>query len=145
MKALTIICNLSLFGFTLFLMVTEGSQDKIFYIIFSIILLITPLISTLVIVQDRKTAEPQLKNENTGNHERGLEILTSGSIPDISATILNLIMLGTSIWALTDQYPHPAETGYYIYAGLVLLTPVLNIMIFTKSLAKKSCLRNLKM
>jgi hypothetical protein len=143
MKSLTLCCNIVFFGFTIFVMMTDGPPDSVFYIIFTVLLLLTPLLSMLVILHSRNRIDQPLGNVSAAEQNKSIEVYAGRRMPEIGASILNLLLLGTDLWVLFEQYPHPRETGFYIFAALMLLTPVLNLLVLTNILAKKSCLRNL--
>ena len=112
MKIAAIICNIVLFVFTCFVLMTDGVSSEAAYIVFTLLLLLVPILSLVVISRSRKNA-----------------------VMNIVAIICNIILLGFTCWAFVDQYSHPRESGFVAYAVFVVLTPILNlaaIFLYTK-------------
>jgi hypothetical protein len=115
MKTSAIICNIILFLFTCFVILTDGISGEAEYIILTILLLLVPVLNTIFFFrsQDKR---PNLK---------------------ILAVIGNVVLIGFACQALIEQHSHPRETGFLLYAILVVLTPILSLAaIFVRKASK---------
>ena len=106
MKTLAIICNIVLLGFTCFVLATDGLPKEATYIVFTIWMFLTLILSAAVI-------------------SRG----GASHVMRIAAIVSNVVLLGFICWSLVDQYPHPKEAGFIPYVILLLLTPILNLVV----------------
>jgi hypothetical protein len=109
MKVLTLVLNIILFVFTCFVLVTDGLSKEALYIVFTLWAILTPIFSVVVI-----------SRSDTSKNMR------------IGAIIFNIISIGFICWALVDQYPHPEEAGFIEYVVLMMLTPIISIVAFTR-------------
>ena len=67
----------------------------------------------------RKTSEKQWKADT---------ITSKGTAMKTLGVICNIVLIVLSCWAFMDQYPHPKEYGFKIYALWVLLTPIISLL-----------------
>jgi multidrug transporter EmrE-like cation transporter len=104
MKTLAITCNMILFGFTCLVLVTDGLPVDTSYLVFTVWMLLTLVLTPVVIFR------------------------SSHSAVRIVALVCNIVVIGFVIWALIDQYPHPREEGFIAYLVLTVVTPVLNLV-----------------
>jgi hypothetical protein len=104
MKTLTVLCDVVLFGFTCFVLATDGVSTEVAYIIFTLLLILIPIFTVFAIVR-------------------------SGAAIERVAAICNIGLLGFVCWALVDQYPHPEEEGFAAFAVLTVLTPILGAIV----------------
>ena len=104
MKRLSIVLNVGLLAFTLFVMATDGPATKAAYKLFVLLLLGVPVFTTFALAR--------------GGGENAARF----------AAFLNVILLGAVFWALVDQYPHPEDPGVVPYAVLLVLTPIVSVV-----------------
>lgn len=113
MKILVVIFNIILFLFTLFVLATDGFPKQVGYILATLLVLLTPILSLAVIFLNR-----------AGNG--GVSSITN--ILKIAAIICNIALIGYTCWAM--MLPHPEEGGYIPFIIISLLTPILNLVMF---------------
>ncbi len=104
MKIAAIACNIVLFVFTCFVMLTDGPAQGAGYIVFGRLLLVVPILSAVVLARSSMSL-----------------------VMKIAAGILNLVLLGFASWAIVAGYPHPKEDGVVAFTVLVMLTPVISL------------------
>ncbi|MBP1634186.1 MAG: hypothetical protein H6Q10_760 [Acidobacteria bacterium] len=109
MKTLAVLCNVVLFTFTCFVLATDGAPAKAVYIIFTLLLLMTPAFTVFVLA--RRTA---------GDGARW------------AAAICNVLLLAFVCWALVDQYPHPSDPGFNEYVVAVVVTPLISAVVLLR-------------
>jgi hypothetical protein len=109
MKTLAVLCNVVLFTFTCFVLVTDGAPTKAPYIIFTLMLLMTPVFTVFVLA--RRVA---------GDGARR------------AAAICNVLLLAFVCWVLLDQYPHPSDPGFNEYVVTVVVTPVVSAVVLLR-------------
>jgi hypothetical protein len=132
MKIAVIILNIVLVLFTLMVSLTDGTPTQTSYIIFSIFLFLVPLLNVVVIYRlgmrygwlGFKAKQTAFNGQDNVNR-----ISSNDSILKIAPIICNVILLGFTIWALIDQYPHPSEPGLVEYELVVLFTPILSAVV----------------
>ncbi|MBG0860708.1 MAG: hypothetical protein IQL11_14500 [Bacteroidales bacterium] len=93
-------------------------------------LLLVPVLNLFLISGSRKILDfPGLKaKKKTAEGKTEIKNVQSAyPVMNVVAVILNLALLVLAFWALADQTPHPPEPGVFIYAFLVILTPVLSL------------------
>ncbi len=104
MKIAAVICNVILFGFTCFVLVTDGPPQGAAYVVLTLLVLLVPIFSTVVLLCSSRNAFLR-----------------------VTAVIGNVALLGFSCWAIVSQYPHPEEEGVVAYMVLLVLTPILSV------------------
>jgi hypothetical protein len=109
MKTLAVLCNVVLFTFTCFVLATDGGPTKAVYIIFTLMLLMTPVLTVFVLA--RRAA---------GDGARR------------AAATCNVLLLVLVCWVLVDQYPHPSEPGFNEYVVAVVVTPLINAVVLLR-------------
>lgn len=136
MKTLTVLCNIVLFGFTCFVLVTDGPPKEAGYIVFTLLVVLIPILNVVVLFRSgagdgwvglhmkRKALEAQPKTDALSSRSTAIERV---------AAICNIVLLGFVCWALVDQYPHPEEEGVIAYALLMVLTPILSVVVLFRS------------
>ena len=116
MKILAIICNAVLFGFTCLVLVTDGPPQGTGYIVFSMLKLLVPFLSAVVLFRFSKNV-----------------------IMKIVVGIFNFVLLGFVCWAIVSQYPHPEEEGVIAYTVLLVLTPILSLAALFRKAKGTAC------
>ncbi len=112
MKAVVLILNLALLGFTVLVTITDGPATTAPYIFFNLWLLLTLVFSPVAVWR----TVPSLK---------------------VAAMACNAILLGFICWALIDQYPHPAEEGLVPFIVMMFLVPVVNLLALMLGLRRR--------
>ena len=136
MKIVALICNIVLFAFTCFVLLTDGVSREAAYIVFTVLVVLIPILNVVVLFRsgagdgwvglhmERKALEAQPKTDAFSSRSIAMER---------AAAISNIVLLGFVCWALVDQYPHPEEDGVIAYALLVVLTPILSVVALFRS------------
>ena len=106
MKTVAIIVNIVLLGFTCLVLATDGLPKEVTYIVFTIWIFLTLILSAAVISRSGVSR-----------------------VMRIAAIVSYIFLLGFVCWSLVDQYPHPKEAGFIPFVILSLLTPVLNLLV----------------
>jgi len=113
MKTLTILCNIISVLFTCFVLATDGLPTKAAYIVLTVLVVLIPVFTVFALVRSGGGGVPS---------SRGRAIARA-------AAICNVVLLGFVCWALVDQYPHPAESGFLEYVVLTMVTPILSAVV----------------
>jgi uncharacterized membrane protein YhaH (DUF805 family) len=127
MRTAAVIGNIVLFGFTCFVLITDGPPVGTAYVIFAIWSLLTLLLSAAVI--SRRGAA----DERSGR---------KGLFLRIAAIIGNIVFFGFVCWALVDQYPHPKEEGVVAFVVLMISIPIINLGMLIHSSLNRSPFRH---
>lgn len=138
MKILTIICNIVLFVFTCFVLVTDGTPKETSYIIFTLLVLLILILNVIVLSRNgTRDGRPDFHMKRKATEERRkMDSLSSmGTVIRIGAIICSIVLFGFIYWAFLDQYPHPEEDGVIAYAILMVLTPILSLVALFRSRA----------
>jgi len=106
MTIVAVVCNVVLFLFTCFVLLTEGPSKGGGYIVLAALLLLIPILSAAVILR-------------TGPGARARAVVAIG----------NVALLGFVIWAVASTYPHPEEPGVIPFTVICVLTPILNLLV----------------
>ena len=142
MKIVAIVCNVVLFVFSGFLLLTEGPSKEAVYVLLAVLLLLVPVMNLVVISGNRATfSRTGIKSITTPADEQS----SKGNKPSIFPALkiiaipLNLVLIGLICWALIDQYPHPDESGFLFYVLVAILTPVISLftVFYTRKLLKQ--------
>ena len=143
MRIVAVICNIVLFAFTCLVLVTDGPPKGASYIVFTLWLLLTLILSSVVI--SRSGARDswlglQMKRKALEEQEKAVDLSSTSTVMRVVAIICNIILLGFTCWAFVDQYPHPEEDGVIAFAVLMVLTPILSLVVLFRNGAKDSWL-----
>ncbi len=136
MKIVALLCNIGLFLFTCFVVLTEGRPKEAPYIVLTVWLLLTLIFSAVEITRSG-AREGWLCLHGKGDTLEGQNKLEGRSsrstVSNIAAIVCNIVLLGFVCWALVDEYPHPREPGFIEFVVLMLLTPILNVVVLFRS------------
>jgi hypothetical protein len=131
MKIVAAICNVVSFGFTCLVLVTDGPPREAVYIFFSLLHLLTPLL-TLVVLSHSGASDGWLglrMKKNALEERRKIDNPSSTStILKIGAIVCNVALLGFICWALVSQPPHPKEEGFVAFVLVSVLTPIVSLV-----------------
>jgi len=131
MKIAMFICNVVLFAFTCFVLLTDGVSKEAGYIAFTLLLLLVPILNLLVISRGGARVGRMglpAKEKELAEQRKMDSSSSSGTVIKIVAIVCNAVLLGFVCWALVDQYPHPEEDGFIAYVLLVVVTPALSLV-----------------
>ena len=103
MKTLAVVCNVVLFAFTCLVLATDGGPTKAAYVVFTLVLLITPVLTVSVLA--RRAAGDGIRRTAAG---------------------CNVLPLAFVCWAFVDQYPHRSDPGLIEYVVTAVLTPLVS-------------------
>jgi hypothetical protein len=103
MKSLAILCNVVLFAFTCLVLATDGGPTKAAYVVFTLVLLVTPVATVFVLA--RRAAGDGMRR---------------------AAVACNVVLLASVCWAFVDQYPHRSDPGLIEYVVTAVLTPLVS-------------------
>ncbi len=135
MKTLAVICNAALFGFTCLVLLVDGPPEGASYIVFTLWLLFTLILSSVVIsrtgANEGLAAIPRAR-DLLENERKTRDRSLSSNATRILAITSNVVLLGFICWAFVDQFPHPQEEGLIPYTILIVLTPVLSLMVLVR-------------
>ncbi len=112
MKTTALIADVVLFLFTFFVLLTDGFPKETAYIIFTVWILLTLILSSYIFSRNLSSIYPIFKT---------------------AAVIFNIVFIAFVFWSLADQYPHPEEPGFIPFIVLMIATPVLNLLVFIYS------------
>ncbi len=136
MKTVAAICNVVWFGFTCLVLVTDGFPKEAGYIFISLLHLLTPLLTLVVLFRSgasdgwlglrtkRKALEEERKIDNPSS---------MSTIMKIVAIICNLALLGFLCWSLLYQPAHPEEEGLVAFVLVSVVTPIVSVLAILRS------------
>ena len=125
MRIVAVICNVVLFVFTCFVILTDGLPREAVYLIFTFLLLLVPILSSVVLSRARITSEGNDRREGRSS---------VCAVANCGAILCNLVLIGFSCWAIVAAYPHPKEEGAFaaatlaIYTVLVMFAPIVTVL-----------------
>jgi hypothetical protein len=131
MKILAAICNIVSFGFVCLVLVTDGPPKEAVYILFSLLHLLTPLLTLVVLFRSGASdGWSGLRSKRTASEEqRKIENPSSVStLMKSVAIICNIALLGFICWAFLSQPPHPEEEGFVAFVAVSVVTPILSVV-----------------
>lgn len=103
MKTLAVLCNILLLGLIAAVTITEGLPEATAYRIFTLLLILVPFLTLLVLRRD-----------------------PDGGWLRRAMAIANLALAGLIVWASIAQYPYPEGNGILIFAVLTLTAPLVS-------------------
>lgn len=119
--------------------ITDGMATELIYVIYSLFLLMIPVLNIWSFITFRK------QSEWNGFSKNGKTLIGKLVSSDNGLTKLviagNIVMIGFSAWAVYDQYPHPREEGYILYLIFIFLTPIVSIISHLLSIKKSDPIR----
>jgi hypothetical protein len=119
METAAIVCNAVLFAVTGTIVLTEGVPGEARYLLLTLLVLLVPLLSAVVLVRGRM-ARP---GQGAGNDGPSTVTLASRA-----AGLGNLGLLGASGWESVAQYPYPEGDSLIPFAVLAVGTPILSLI-----------------
>jgi amino acid transporter len=145
MKIAAIICNIVLFIFTCFVLITDGPAGEASYIVFTLLLLLVPIMNIVLMLRSRINNSWSTFNMRSKVPEEQGKVDAPPSIypfMKIIGVILNIVLTGFICWAIIDQYPHPKDPGFLIYMLLVIFTPIISLITILTGRADRIRKRN---
>jgi len=139
MKLAAAVFNIVLFVFTCFILLSEGISEKLIYIVYSLLLLLIPVLNLVMIVRSRAYNDWlafHLKRKTSGEKRKTDDLSSINPVLKIIVLICNIVLLGFSCWAFVNQYPHPKEEGIILYTVILFLTPILSSVAILRSREK---------
>jgi hypothetical protein len=113
MRMTALVLNLVMVCFTLFVLLTEGVSENHWYQLFTLVLLVVPVMTVQTLW---KLRAPGAATTWERRYVGGLNVLL-------------LVLIGA---AIGHQYPHPNEPGFIPYVVLVCLVPVLSAWVLLR-------------
>jgi len=132
MKIVAAFCNVVWFGFICLVLVTDGFPKEAGYIFISLLHLLTPLLTLVVILRSgtsdgwlglrlkREALEELGKIDNPSSMSTAMRFV---------AIICNIALLGFLCWTLLGQPPHPEEEGFVAFVVVSVVTPILSVVV----------------
>ena len=112
MRTFAIVLNVVLLAFTCLVLVTDGFPTTAVYIVLTVLLLVIPILTLIVLFRRTGTDAP-----------------SSGRVlMERVVAACNILLLVFVCWAIVDHYPHPKEEGFLAYVVLVIVTPGLSAL-----------------
>lgn len=139
MNFLAAIFNVSLAGYTCFVLLTEGMPKNVAYFLFTLFLLLVPVLNLCMILIGARSKgwfSFNIGGKESEEEDIPEEKYTSGKILKTTAIISNIVLVGLSCLAFIDQYPHPKEDGLVVFIVLLLFTPVVSLLMILRNGAK---------
>ncbi len=136
MARLALLSNVLFFGFTTFVLLTDGVSREPAYALFTVLLLLIPPVTVFAVTRGgvaaawspvRTTRPPASVPTSAGRPSFG------GAAFSRAAAACNLVLAGFVFWAIFDQFPHPDESGLLAYTALAVFTPVLSAIVLLRS------------
>lgn len=131
MNIVAAICNVLLFGFTCVVLLSEGTSKETGYIVLTLLLLLMPILSLVVIVPSGASngwLALHMKRKSLRERRRIDNLASMSTVMELVAVIGNIALLGFVCWAFVNSYPHPEEDGFIPFALLSVLTPILSLV-----------------
>ncbi len=118
MKTIAVILNLVLFGITGMIVVTEGIPRQVRYQVLTLVVLLVPLLSALVLFHRQGT-----RQASGGTDASAGSRLTTGVV-----VLANLVLLGATCWEAVVQYPYPEGRSVIPFVVLAICVPALSLV-----------------
>jgi hypothetical protein len=119
MGTAAIVCNIVLIAITGVIILTEGVPRDARYLVLTLLMLLVPLLSAVVLVRARIAPQGPSTDD-----DRSLAI----TLTNRAAVLCNLVLFGASCWAVVAQYPYPEGNSVIPFAVLTVCTPILSLM-----------------
>jgi hypothetical protein len=119
MGTAAVICNVLVFAATGLTVVTEGVPKQPRYLVLTLLMLLVPVLSTVVLVRKARTHRAQSPGEG------GSSAMT---LAERATVLCNVVVFGASCWAAVAQYPFAEGAGMIPFAMLVVGTPILTLL-----------------
>lgn len=103
MKTVAVLANIILAVLTCGIVATEGLPSRLFYVAFTVLMLLVPVVAVFALTRRPSTDRPAVR---------------------AAAAVGCLALAATVAWALVAQYPYPEGPGVVPYGVLALLAPI---------------------
>jgi len=134
MRTAAVVCNIALFAFTCFVLLTEGISREAPYLILTLLLLLVPILTVIVLLRTRITLQGQRTPAKRSS---------TRTVASRVAVFCNLVLIVWCCWAIVSQYPHPKEEGAFAAASLMVfmvltvLTPLISVVALLGGVRRK--------
>jgi len=105
MRVVAAIFNIVWFLFICLVLVTDGFPKEPLYIFFSLLHLVTPLLTLAVLFR-----------------------YSMNTVMNTVAIACNVALLGFLCWFFLTQPPHPQEEGFVAFVVISVVTPILSVL-----------------
>ena len=112
-RVTAIVCNVVLLGITGVIVVTEGMPNKAPYLVLTLLMLLVPLLTALVVLRGGTALPAAMPTRELMNR---------------AVAVCNVALLGVAGWAVISQYPYPEGNSVIPFAILTVCTPMLSLM-----------------
>ena len=119
MRNLALACNVVLFGIVCLLILNEGMPAEALYRVFTVLALLTPVLTLIALLRFGATRQEQ----GTSGNPTPLSALARYAV-----AACNLLLLGFTCWASVVQYPYPEGNSIIPFVLLMALTPVISLV-----------------
>jgi hypothetical protein len=119
-----IVCNVLVSASTGFIILTEGLPRDARYLLLTLLMLLVPLLSLVVLVRERVARQARSAGGDG----------SPATTPENRAALLcNLVLFGVSAWEAVAQYPYPEGNSMVPFAVLAVGTPMLTLLALLRS------------
>ncbi len=136
MNFVAVVCNALLFLFTGFVLLTDGVPRQASYIVFTLWVLLTLILSAVVISRIGASdgwLDLRLRSKVVAEEQKGVSRRPVSRGMRIVTIVANGVLFGFICWAVVDTYPHLREEGFIPYVVLMVLTPIFSLAALFRS------------
>ena len=119
MRTAAIVGNVVVFVAIGLILLTEGVPRDAWYLVFTFLVLLVPLLSAVVLVRSRVAPQPPSTDTDR---------LSTITLANRAAVLCNLVLFGALCWEIVAQYPYPEGNGLIPFAVLTVCAPILSLM-----------------
>lgn len=129
LKAMTVIGNVLVFGFTCLVTATEGAPNQSEYIVLTLMLMIVPILTVFAVVHSKAGTTPPTPPVDSSRLEVQREtssFLTRRVWIERASGVCNIVLLGFVGLALLAHYPPPEGVVVVVFGGFIALVLILS-------------------
>jgi len=119
MGTTAIVCNIVVFAITGVIILTEGIPRDGHYMALTLLVLLVPLLSAVVLVRTRLVPQGPCADD---------DVSPRITLMKRAALLCNLVLLGASCWETVAQYPYPEGNSVIPFAILTVCAPILTLI-----------------
>jgi len=120
MRIVAVVCNVVLFAFTCFVVLTEGIPREAPYLILTLLPLLVPIMSLFVLLRGGMTLQEQRTRDDPSS---------MSTLANRAAVVCNFVLVGFSCWAAVTQYPYLEGNGVIPFGLLMVFTPIISLAV----------------